>query len=56
MINPNFGMSKNSFEINPGMRIGQMVFNKTEKVNLIESVSLTKTERGAKGFGSTGIK
>ena len=47
-------LSEKSFEITPGMRIGQMIFNKYEKVNLIESKSLKMTIRGEKGFGSTG--
>ena len=47
-------LSEKSFEITPGMRIGQIIFNKYEKVNLIESKSLKMTIRGDKGFGSTG--
>ena len=46
--------TSSDFEINPGMRIGQIIINKIEKINLIQSNILTKTKRGEKGFGSTG--
>lgn len=38
-----------------GERIAQMVFNKTEKANLLEVESLDDTDRGEGGFGHTGI-
>lgn len=41
-------------EINPGDRIAQMVLIPFLSMNLIEQKELTKTERGANGFGSTG--
>ena len=47
-------LSNTTFEINPGMRIAQIIFNKTLKVNFRKSKVLTKTKRGEKGFGSTG--
>ena len=49
-------LSKDSFEITIGMRIGQLIFNKIEKAKLILSKTLTTTKRGEKGFGSTGVK
>jgi dUTP pyrophosphatase len=42
--------------IEPGERIAQMVIAKYEKVTLEEVHSLSTTERGAGGFGSTGTK
>ena len=47
-------LSHSTFEITPGMRVGQIIFNKFEKVKLIESKDLNRTKRGDKGFGSTG--
>ncbi len=48
--------SKTLFTINDGDRIAQIVFSKVEKINWREKKVLTKTERGAGGFGSTGTK
>jgi dUTP pyrophosphatase len=41
--------------INPGDRIAQLVFARTERVTLTECPSLDPTERGAGGYGSTGV-
>lgn len=43
-----------SFIIEPGERIGQLVFNKYERVEWETSETLSETERGEGGFGSTG--
>jgi dUTP pyrophosphatase len=48
--------SKDTFIINDGDRIAQAVFAKVEKVELVEVFNLGDTDRGAGGFGSTGIK
>jgi len=40
--------------ISSGDRIAQMVIQKVEKVEWINTVDLEETERGAGGFGSTG--
>lgn len=45
----------NSFTINPGDRIAQMVFSKFEKVYFDEVLELSDTTRGSGGFGSTNI-
>lgn len=37
-----------------GARIAQLVFQRVETVELVESAELPVTERGAGGFGSTG--
>ncbi len=49
----NFG--KNDFVVKRGDRIAQMVIAKYERVEWIETDQLSETERGAGGFGHTGI-
>ena len=49
-------LSNVPFTIVPGERIAQMVFARCEQARLEEAVSLDETERGAGGFGSTGVK
>lgn len=49
-------LSKDKFVINPGERIAQMVIAKYEKIEWKEVEQLGETERGAGGFGSTGVK
>lgn len=44
------------FTINPGERIAQLVFAKVEHVQLVQVDALNDTERGAKGFGHSGVK
>lgn len=39
---------------NGGERIAQLVFSKCERPDIVEVESLTETERGEGGFGSTG--
>lgn len=43
------------FTIEPGMRIAQAVVTKYEHANWQLVDSLSETERGTKGFGSTGV-
>ena len=47
---------KKDFEIEPGMRIAQMVFSKVIKVDFTQVELLDETNRGEGGFGSTGVK
>ena len=49
-------LSSDPFTIVPGERIAQMVFARCEQAQLEEAESLDETERGAGGFGSTGVK
>lgn len=49
-------LSNETFVIEDGERIAQMIVAKHERVEWRESVSLVETERGAGGFGSTGNK
>lgn len=48
----NFGQVP--FSVRRGARIAQLVVSPIERVALAESERLTMSERGAKGFGSTG--
>lgn len=49
-------LSDKNFEIVDGERIAQLVFAKVEQAKLIADITLSETERGAGGFGSTGVK
>lgn len=49
-------LSKEPFTVENGERIAQMVVSKFEQIELVEVEVLSETERGAGGFGSTGIK
>ena len=47
---------KKDFQIEPGMRVAQMVFSKVTQVDFKEVDVLDETSRGEGGFGSTGVK
>lgn len=49
-------LSDRAFVIEPGERIAQMVIARHEHVEWDEVEVLDETERGAGGFGSTGLK
>lgn len=49
-----FNMSDSAFTVENGERIAQLVFAPVLQVQWDESESLSETERGAGGFGSTG--
>lgn len=49
-------ISNQPFVINDGERIAQLVFAKVEQAEFFEVEELSSTERGAGGFGSTGVK
>ena len=44
-----------NIQINKGDRIAQLVIQEVPTVNLIEVEELDKTDRGAGGFGSSGV-
>ena len=46
--------SKEIFQVNKGDRIAQLVINKHETPTIEEVIELSESERGLKGFGSTG--
>ena len=48
-------LSQEEFTINDGERIAQLVIAKHERISWKEVTSLEETERGAGGFGSTGV-
>jgi len=47
-------LSKETFTVNPGERVAQMVISRHERVDWLETEDLSATERGVGGFGSTG--
>lgn len=49
-------LSQEDFVVEDGERVAQMVIAKHERVNWIEATQLEDSERGAGGFGSTGVK
>jgi dUTP pyrophosphatase len=49
-------LSSDVFTIDPGERIAQMVIAKHEQIEWLEQSSLSESERGEGGFGSTGVK
>ena len=49
-------LSDTPFTVEPGERIAQMVFARCEQAQFEEVEALDETERGAGGFGSTGVK
>ena len=49
-------LSSEEVVIEHGERIAQLVFAKVEQAQWTEATELSETERGAGGFGSTGVK
>ncbi len=49
-------LSNSAFTVEPGERIAQLVVARHERVEWEEVDNLDETERGAGGFGSTGVK
>ena len=49
-------LSNTPFTIEPGERIAQMIVARYEQVEWQAVESLSETERGAGGFGHTGVK
>jgi dUTP pyrophosphatase len=49
-------LSKEDFVVENGERIAQMVVSKHERIEWEITAELAETNRGAAGFGSTGIK
>jgi dUTP pyrophosphatase len=48
-------LGQDAFTIEPGMRVAQMLVQKYEKVSWQLTDTLSETDRGANGFGSTGF-
>jgi dUTP pyrophosphatase len=51
-----YNSSKETFRIEEGMKIAQLVFQKVEQPGWINTNELSETDRGTGGFGSTGIR
>lgn len=49
-------LSEVPFTVEPGERIAQMVFARCEQAQFEQVETLDETQRGAGGFGSTGLK
>ncbi len=49
-------LSKDTFIIENGERIAQLIIAKHERAEWEETVALSETSRGEGGFGSTGVK
>ncbi len=49
-------LSNETFVVEDGERIAQLIVAKHERAEWQETVTLVETERGAGGFGSTGVK
>lgn len=49
-------LSQKPYVIEDGERIAQIVFARFEQAELVEVNELSETDRGAGGFGSTGVK
>jgi dUTP pyrophosphatase len=49
-------LSNETFTVEHGERIAQLVFAKVEQIKFQQVSILTETERGEGGFGSTGVK
>lgn len=47
-------LGKEKFEISKGMRIAQMLVQPVVNAEIVEADSLSETQRGDKGFGSSG--
>jgi dUTP pyrophosphatase len=48
-------LSNEQCEVKDGERIAQLVVSRHERVEWIESVNLTESDRGTGGFGHTGV-
>ena len=51
-----YNTSSEPFTVTRGDRIAQMMFLPVYAAKLVEATALDETERGAGGFGSTGVK
>lgn len=50
-----FNHSDTDFQVNYGDRIAQLIIEKITHTEIVEVETLSDTERGAGGFGSTGV-
>ena len=52
---PLINLGSDPFEVEPGMRVAQMVIAPVARAVITETESLCETARGKDGFGSTGV-
>jgi deoxyuridine 5'-triphosphate nucleotidohydrolase len=50
-----FNFSDEPFQVNRGDRIAQLILERIAHAEVVEVDELSDTERGAGGFGSTGV-
>ena len=50
-----FNFGQTDFEVSVGDRIAQLILEQISMVPAVQVTELTETERGAGGFGSTGV-
>ncbi|SFD33124.1 dUTP diphosphatase [Clostridium uliginosum] len=48
--------SNETFKVEEGMKIAQMIIQPVVKVKVVETIELSESERNEKGFGSSGIR
>lgn len=51
-----FNHGKEDFKVQAGDRIAQLILERIETPEVVVVASLDETERGANGFGSTGLR
>ena len=51
-----FNHSETDFQVNVNDRIAQIIIEKIAETKLVKIQTLTETERGEGGFGSTGVQ
>jgi dUTP pyrophosphatase len=49
-----FNLGEDCFQVEVGMRIAQLILERIETPPVVEVAELEETQRGCKGFGSTG--
>ena len=50
-----FNHSSEPYEVNVGNRIAQIIFQRYQNAVFVKTDELSKTDRGKRSFGSTGI-
>ena len=53
---PLINWGQEPYTIHSGDRIAQVIFSRYEKADFVSVSQISETERGAGGFGHTGIK
>lgn len=56
MMVPLVNLGRQSFSVEPGMRVAQLVIAPVSRAKVVEVEDLDQTGRGSGGFGSTGVR